>query len=97
MRISKGVIRAGLRGSRPLFASRRVSVGGKRRMVELLTGAARPPKGTRFERTTIAGVPVERLQTAHGDANGTLIYLHGGGYALGSAKGRCWSPSTPSR
>jgi monoterpene epsilon-lactone hydrolase len=85
--MNKRFIRAGLRASRPLFGSSRVSVAGKRRMVELLTGAARPPKGTRFERVTIAGVPVERVRTRQGDANGTLIYLHGGAYALGSAKG----------
>jgi acetyl esterase/lipase len=87
MNINKRVIRATLRSSRPLLASHRVSVGGKRLMLELLTGAARPPKGTRHERITIAGVPVERLQTAQGGSNGTLIYLHGGAYALGSAKG----------
>jgi monoterpene epsilon-lactone hydrolase len=87
MNISKRVIRATLRSARPLLASHRVSVSGKRLMLELLTGAARPPKGTRHERITIAGVPVERLQTAQGGSNGTLIYLHGGAYALGSAKG----------
>ncbi len=87
MNINKRVIRAGLRASRPLFASHRVSVRGKRAMVELLTGAARPPKGTRFDRITIAGVPVERVLPPTGEANATLIYLHGGGYALGSAKG----------
>ncbi|PXX02515.1 alpha/beta hydrolase [Mycolicibacterium moriokaense] len=87
MKINKRVIRTGLRASRPLFASHRISVKGKRAMVELLTGAARPPKGTRFDRITIAGVPVERVQLPTGEANGTLIYLHGGGYALGSAKG----------
>ena len=56
-------------------------------MVELVTGAARPPKGTHFDRVTVAGVPVERVRTAQGHTAGTLIYLHGGGYALGSAKG----------
>jgi acetyl esterase/lipase len=87
MNINKRVIRAGLRASRPLFASHRVSVGGRRAMVELLTGAARPPKGTRFDRVTVAGVPVEWVQPPTGGTNGTLTYLHGGGYALGSAKG----------
>jgi hypothetical protein len=48
-------------------------------MAHLLTSAARPPKGTRFERITIAGVPVEHVRTAQGGTNGTLIYLHGGG------------------
>ncbi|MGB8791259.1 MAG: alpha/beta hydrolase [Mycobacterium sp.] len=87
MKLSKRVIRAGLRGSRPLFASRRKSVSGRRLMLEVLTAAARPPKGARYERVTIAGVPVERVHTPQSRTNGTLIYLHGGGYALGSAKG----------
>src|SRR3954471_11348792 len=87
MNINKRVIRAGLRASRPLFASHRVSVGGKRALFDAFTGAARPPKGTRFERITVAGVPAERVQPPMGATNGTLIYLHGGGYALGSANG----------
>jgi acetyl esterase/lipase len=70
-----------------LFASHRVSVDGKRRLFEAFTGAARPPKGTRFDRVTIAGVPVVRVQPPTSGTNGTLIYLHGGAYALGSAKG----------
>nr|WP_237720483.1 MULTISPECIES: alpha/beta hydrolase [Rhodococcus] len=61
-------------------------VGTKRLMVETVTAAARPPRGTRFERDTVAGVPVVRVRPAH-TTRGTLIYLHGGGYALGSAKG----------
>ena len=87
MNINRRLIRAGLRTSRPLFASHRVSVNGKRALFEAFTGAARPPKGTHFERITIAGVPVERVQPPMGGTNGTLIYLHGGAYALGSAKG----------
>jgi acetyl esterase/lipase len=55
-------------------------------MLELLTAAARPPQGTRYQRVTVAGIPVERVQTPSA-TNGTLIYLHGGAYALGSAKG----------
>jgi len=87
MNINKRVIRAGLRASRPLFASHRVSVNGKRAMLNMLTRAARPPKGTSFDRVTIAGVAVERVLPPMGGTNGTLIYLHGGAYALGSAKG----------
>jgi acetyl esterase/lipase len=55
-------------------------------MLELLTAAARPPKGTRFQRVTVAGVPVEQVHPPTA-TNGTLIYLHGGAYALGSARG----------
>jgi epsilon-lactone hydrolase len=87
MRIKKNVIRAVLRGARPPFASRRMGVRGRRLMLELLTAAARPTKGTRFERVTVAGVPVERVQPPQSGTHGTLIYLHGGAYALGSAKG----------
>src|SRR5271166_6723848 len=63
-----------------------MGVRGRRLMVELLTAAARPPKGSRYQRVTVAGVPVERVQTPSG-THGTLIYLHGGAYALGSARG----------
>jgi monoterpene epsilon-lactone hydrolase len=87
MRINRHVIRAGLRASRPLFASHHVSVDGKRALFDAFTSAARPPKGTRFERITIAGVPVERVLPPKGGTTGTLIYLHGGAYALGSARG----------
>lgn len=87
MRINRHVVRAGLRASRPLFASHRISVDGKRTLFEAFTSAARPPRGTRFERITIAGVPVERVLPSKGETFGTLIYLHGGAYALGSAKG----------
>jgi epsilon-lactone hydrolase len=86
MKLSKSVVRAALRGARPAFGSRHMGVGGRRLMVELLTAATRPPKGTRHQRIIVAGVPVERMQTPSG-SNGTLIYLHGGAYALGSAKG----------
>ena len=87
MRVSKRVIRSILRGARPLFGSRRMGVVGRRLMLETLTAAARPPKGTRFERVTIAGVPVDRVLPPQAAANGTLLYLHGGAYALGSARG----------
>lgn len=87
MRLSKRVIWAVLRGARPLFGSPRMGVVGRRLMLALLTAAARPPGGTRFKRVTVAGVPVERMQSPHSGNNGTLIYLHGGAYALGSAKG----------
>ena len=85
MSIRHGVVRAGLRSCRPLFATHRISVGGKRRLYEVFTGVARAPKDTRWERVTIAGVPVE--QTLGVGSDSTLIYLHGGAYALGSTAG----------
>ncbi len=64
-----------------------MGVGGRRLMLATLTAAARAPKGTRYQRITVAGVPAERVRPAQAGTPGTLIYLHGGAYALGSAKG----------
>jgi monoterpene epsilon-lactone hydrolase len=64
-----------------------MGVRGRRLMVELLTAAARPPRGIRYQRVTVAGVPVERVQPPQSGTQGTLIYLHGGAYSLGSARG----------
>lgn len=89
MMLNRRVIRAVLRGARPLFGSRRAGVMGRRLMLEALTAAARPPKGTRVERIAIAGVAVDHVRPARAAAKGTLIYLHGGAYALGSARGYC--------
>jgi acetyl esterase/lipase len=55
--------------------------------MHMLTALARPPKGTRCQRVAIGSIPVEVVQSSLKETTGTLIYLHGGGYALGSAKG----------
>jgi epsilon-lactone hydrolase len=87
MSVRPGVVRVALRGCRPLFASRRVTVGGKRRMYDLFMRVARVPGGTGYDGVTIAGVPVEGVRPAGVDSAATLRYLPGGAYALGSAKG----------
>lgn len=86
MHVPAGVLRAGLRLSRPIFASHRLSVDTKRKAVDALAGVARPPKGATSRSTTIAGVPVDLVEVPESGAD-TLLYLHGGGYALGSAGG----------
>ena len=55
--------------------------------MHVLTAVARPPKGTHCQRVAIEGIPAEVVQNSLKETTGTLIYLHGGGYALGSAKG----------
>ena len=87
MSIRPGAVRVALRGCRPLLASHRVTVGGKRRMYDLFTRVARVPRGTGYDGVTIAGVPVEGVRPPGVDSGATLLYLHGGAYALGSAKG----------
>lgn len=87
MSVPPGLVRAALRGCRPLLASPRISVGGKRAMYELFTRVASVPRGTGYDRISIAGVPVEGVRPPGVDSSATLLYLHGGAYALGSAKG----------
>ena len=70
-----------------MLASHRISVGGKRKLYEAFTGVARAPKHTCCEQTAIAGVPVLRVRPPGAGSDAALIYLHGGAYALGSAKG----------
>ena len=84
MRIHREVVRAALRGCRPPLASHRISLGGKRKMYEAFTAVARPPKGVQWQRAGVAGVPVERTVA---DSDATLVFLHGGAYGLGSARG----------
>lgn len=45
------------------------------------------PEGARFERTSIGGAPAERVTVAGADAQGCVLYFHGGGYVVGSAAG----------
>jgi len=46
-----------------------------------------PPAGdVKVEHVSVGGVPAERLTLPGSDASRTLVYLHGGGYCLGSAK-----------
>ncbi len=80
------VIRVGLRAMRTLFESDRVGLDAKRRLVDVIAGATTPPPGCRFSLEHVAGLPVHRVHLTR-RTRGTLIYLHGGGYALGSAKG----------
>ncbi|WP_228739480.1 alpha/beta hydrolase [Marinobacter arenosus] len=43
-----------------------------------------PPRGSRFENDTIAGIPVTRSRFGT-DSSGVVLYLHGGGYVIGSS------------
>ena len=45
-----------------------------------------PPRGTAVRVVTVGGVPCEELRPPHGDGDGRLMYLHGGGYVTGSPR-----------
>lgn len=85
--VPASMVRAVLRASRPVLASPRLPLGVKRPLVDAFTGAVRAPRGTTFTRSRIAAVEVEWVRPPRTDGPGVLLYLHGGGYALGSARG----------
>lgn len=47
----------------------------------------RAPRGTRYARERVSGVPVQRVSARHvaPEAGPLLLYFHGGGYAFGSS------------
>ena len=83
MSIHPGVVRAALRGCRPVLASSRLTVGGKRRMYDLFTRVARVPRGTGYDSVTIAGVPVEGVRPPGVESGATLLWIDlRNGYAM---------------
>lgn len=87
MRIPPAVLRVGLRSMRAVFTSGRMSMAGKRRVVDLIAGASKVPAGVASERDSLAGVAVERLTPRNARPDAAILFLHGGGYASGSARG----------
>ena len=53
-------------------------------MIDVLTKVAVLPKGTRSTATRLGGVPSDRIVTAASRPDCALLYLHGGGYTVGS-------------
>jgi acetyl esterase/lipase len=65
------------------FADPELDWNARRRSLDRNGRRVSVPRGTRIERTSVAGVTGEWITpTSAGD--GTILYLHGGGYALGS-------------
>lgn len=85
MLVPTTVLRAGLRGSRPLFGSPRVPLPVKRRLVDVISGTSGRPRGTSAVAMRVAGVPVVRVVVPQSVPGVSVLCLHGGGFALGSA------------
>lgn len=89
MSVPKPLVRGRLMMARPVMNSHRVSLGAKRTMADSISGAARAPEGAIYDFDVIAGLPVQFVTVeATGPTSGraTMLYLHGGGHVVGSAK-----------
>lgn len=63
-------------------------VAGRRRQLDRLTRITRLPfpAGTQIEQTSIGGVPGIRVRNTRVPQTRTVLYLHGGAYAVGSTQ-----------
>ncbi len=59
-------------------------VATMRESMEAMMSAMDSPEGMKAEPTEAGGVPAEWISFADSDTSRALLYLHGGGYALGS-------------
>jgi epsilon-lactone hydrolase len=71
-------------GIRPAL-SPRVPLAVQRGVPEAAARATFLPPGTRVTATQLGGVPAERVEHRDADQSRAVLYLHGGGYVLGSA------------
>ncbi|MEY2919888.1 MAG: hypothetical protein RL261_1193 [Pseudomonadota bacterium] len=84
-RLVAAVLRAALRATLlPTFRSGR-PIPEQRRRLALVTRLTLPARGVDFTAATCGGVPGEFVQTRGlAAAQGTVLYLHGGAYCVGS-------------
>lgn len=61
-------------------------VNVQRRLSELSTALLRPPRGTQVEHMTLGGQPAERVTVGASERPRAVLYLHGGGYVIGSPR-----------
>lgn len=70
---------------RPVL-SPRVPLGLQRGWLRVLAALTLAPRGVRFERGTLGGVPGEWVRPLADSGNGALLYLHGGAYCIGAPR-----------
>lgn len=70
--------RLGLNPRLPVSLQRRISGAG--------APVLRPPAGTHVEHVLVGGRPAERLTVGASERPRAVLYLHGGGYIIGSAR-----------
>jgi cation diffusion facilitator CzcD-associated flavoprotein CzcO/acetyl esterase/lipase len=88
--LKAALLRASLKAFLKPSFSAKVPVAQQRQRLMSLSKTALLPKGTRFEAGSVGGVPGEWVRLAErkgiqAPRQGTLLYLHGGAYCVGSA------------
>ena len=84
MQVPARLVRAGVRGLvRPVLGPR-TPVRVQRRWLELLTGLAPAAEGVTVRSARLAGRRSEVHEPRDGDPTRTVLYLHGGGFRIGS-------------
>lgn len=78
------IVRAGVAAGAPLMRSERLSLGTRRRVTDLTGRLTRLPAGVRCSSRVIGGVSGTWIEPATAAPGRCLLYLHGGGYVLGS-------------
>lgn len=82
--LPRPVVRALAAPAYRLGLDERRSVRAQRLITELSCRLNRPPAGTRIEHLCLGGRPAEG--TSHGAGRNGVLYLHGGGYVVGSPR-----------
>ncbi|MFE6859993.1 alpha/beta hydrolase [Nocardia sp. NPDC057668] len=78
------VARAVLRPVFRVMLNARLPFTVQRKLMEIGAPAQRPPRGTHVERVRLGGRPAERVTVGPVSDQATVLYLHGGGYTVGS-------------
>jgi acetyl esterase/lipase len=73
-----------LRSAPPLPQT--MDIQERRKHMEELTRSAPIPEGARFTPVEAGGVPCEWVEVPGAKADATLLYLHGGGFTIGSVR-----------
>ena len=61
-----------------------LSVAERRKLDDLMVRSQRPPRGTRVSPVTVSDLPAEWVRGPGAEADAAILYLHGGGFIMGS-------------
>lgn len=84
MSMQRQIMKMVVRGIVRPTLSPRVPVTGQRQLLDLAARVAKMPRGTQVDRISLCGCSAEQVTTPGADRHCAILYLHGGGYTVGS-------------